>query len=119
VSFAPHAQRNFDVHVSHVAARNCQQGVIQSVDESLDPSQRGAFTNTTLSDVSVVGGHGAQMPVSGRPGLWAVGSSARAFATDRGASWSVMVTRPSCRGSFGHSPDAINVGGDERPPLCT
>jgi hypothetical protein len=119
VSFAPHAQRNFDVHVSHVAARNCQQGVIQSVDESLDPSQRGAFTNTTLSDVAVVGGHGAQMPVSGRPGLWAVGSSARAFATDRGASWSVMVTRPSCRGSFGHSPDAINVGGDERAPLCT
>lgn len=118
VSFAPHAQQNSDVHVSNVIARRCNQGVIESLDENLAPSQRGAFTNSSISDVQVVGGIGAQVPVAGHPGFWFIGRSTQAFARDAGATWSVVISRPTCSGAFAQGPNPINMDGTTGRPTC-
>ena len=118
VSFSPHAQRNSDVHVSNVIARNCHQGVIQSADESLPSDARGRFDTSTMSGVLVVGGPGAQIPVPGRLGLWTSGTSTQAFARDAGADWSVRATRLSCRGSFTEASDKILLDGSTQRIVC-
>ena len=108
VSIEPHAQRNSDVHVSRVTARDCYQGVLESLDES-----------STLSDVQVIGGPGAQVPVSGHPGAWTVGPSLQAYARDSRAGWSVRVARMTCRGKFAAAPSPFDAGGVFRRPVCT
>ena len=82
VAFEPHAQRNRDVHVFDVVARSCQQGVIESKDESLPGDQRGAFTDSSVSGIRVVAGTSAQLPASGDAGTWPVGRSLQPFARD-------------------------------------
>ncbi len=66
VAFVPHAQTNTDVHVSHVQSVGCFAGVLESFDETNKQSP-GKFVDTTISDVTVVGGDHAQdsIPKSG------------------------------------------------------
>ena len=46
VSFAPHFQDNFDVHVSNVQAMACYQGIVESIDEGIPVARRGSFVRT-------------------------------------------------------------------------
>ena len=85
VSFAPHAQKNYDVHVQSVVARGCSQGVIESDDEKLGKAKRGGFFDSTISGVTVISGDAAQNPAQqggGSAGAWLPGRSAAAFARD-------------------------------------
>ncbi|HVT76310.1 MAG TPA: glycosyl hydrolase family 28-related protein [Acidimicrobiales bacterium] len=121
VAFAPHEQDNTDVHVTGVTAIGCYQGVIESVDESAPAERRGAFTNSTLDNVSVVSGSGAQLPVQNGNGTWTVSSSYQALARDRTESWAVVYTAGTyaCTGPFTVSPDRIETTAGEVRPTCS
>jgi hypothetical protein len=118
VAFSPHAQRNRDVHVIDVVARSCQQGVIESKDESLPGNQRGVFTNSSVSSVQVIGGRAAQLPDSGDSGKWKTGRSVQPFARDAHTAWIVAYTEVRCQGDFGKRSNAIDIDGSFRVPSC-
>jgi hypothetical protein len=118
VAFAPHAQRNRDVHVFDVLARSCQQGVIESKDESLPSGQRGEFTNSSVSSIRVIAGDGAQLPVPGDTGTWRTGRSHQPFARDRSTAWIVAYTDVHCQGRFTKPSDAIALDGTFSVPTC-
>ena len=118
VAFAPHAQRNRDVHVFDVLSRSCQQGVIESKDESLPSDQRGDFTDTSVSSIRVIAGQAAQLPVSGDSGIWRTGLSLQPFARDSGTAWIVAYTDVRCAGQFTENSDPIDVDGSLTVPTC-
>lgn len=122
VSFAPHAQKNRDVDVRGVVARHCAHGVIESLAENLGPKRRGAFTDSSISDVTVIGGPGAQIPArsgGGSLGAWKLGTSVQAVARDQAATWQVAYTEIRCRGSFSEPPAEILVDGRMQAPTCS
>src|SRR6201999_2123878 len=82
VVFAPNAQKNRDVHVYDAVAKSCQQGVIESKDDSLPTNRRGTFADSSVSSVDVVAGSRAQLPGSSDGGTWRIGSSFQPFARD-------------------------------------
>jgi pectate lyase-like protein len=120
VSFSPHSQFNYDVHVTNVQALGCAQGVVESIDENskLPP---GAFVNSTIANVSVTAGAHAQNGSSPN-GLWTVGTSDRAFAKDksRQAAWSVVYSTGtySCRGTFVSVSNLISTPNGLVAPVC-
>jgi hypothetical protein len=122
VSFAPHAQTNHAVHISHVQAAGCAQGVVESVDESnnLPP---GSFLESTITDVVVTAGAKAQLGVTASNGMWTVGQSDRAFAKDKSyqASWSVVYGSGAygCSGSFSSLSDPIMTPTGLSKPVCS
>jgi len=122
VSFAPHAQNNYDVHVTHVQAAGCAQGVVESVDgtNTLPP---GAFFNSTISDVTVGAGTKAQVGVPNTNGLWTISQSDRAFAKDKAlqALWSVVYTAGTyrCSGTFSSPSDPVMTTAGRMLPVCT
>jgi hypothetical protein len=118
VVFAPHAQRNRDVHVFDVLARSCQQGVLESKDESLPSDQRGDFTDTSVSSIQVIAGQAAQLPVSGDDGTWQTGQSLQPFARDSGIAWIVAYTDASCAGQFAQKSNPIDIDGAFTVPTC-
>ena len=118
VAFEPHAQRNRDVHVFDVVARSCQQGVIESKDESLPSDERGNFTDSSVSGVRVIAGMGAQLPASGVAGTWPVGRSLQPFARDQGTAWIVAYTNVRCAGQFTKRSDPIDINGAFAVPAC-
>jgi len=118
VAFTPHAQRNRDVHVFDVLARSCQQGVIESKDESLPSDERGDFANTSVSSIRVVAGPTAQLSGSGDAGTWQTGRSLQAFARDSGTAWIVAYTKVQCAGNFAEKSDAIDIDGSFTVPKC-
>ncbi len=120
VSFAPHGQKNYDVHVTHVVARGCHQGVIESIDESLGAAVRGGFWNSTISMVTVVDGPAAQDPVQlgGSAGAWKIGPSVQSFARDAKATWAVVYSNLSCRGPFASPASPIMAGATRQIPSC-
>jgi hypothetical protein len=118
VAFAPHEQRNRDVHISDVVSRSCQQGVIESKDESLPSDRRGDFTDTSVSSIRVIAGPTAQLPVSGDSGTWGTGPSLQPFARDSGTAWIVAYTNASCAGQFTKRSDPIDIDGSFTVPTC-
>jgi hypothetical protein len=121
VAFAPHAQRNFDVHVRHVVARGCSQGVIESDDEKLGKARRGSFSASTIGDVTVVAGTNAQNPArkgGGSKGGWARGPSTSAYARDETAKWLVAYSDVRCTGAFTRKSDRLMLDGSMRGPIC-
>jgi hypothetical protein len=120
VSFSPHAQKNFEVHVSHVVARSCHQGVVESADENLSAAERGGFWDSTISDVSVIAGNQAQDPLQngGSAGTWKIGPSVQSFARDTKANWFVTYSNLSCKGSFSEGSNSITVGASKQTPAC-
>lgn len=121
VSFAPHAQDNYDVAVRGVVARGCSQGVIESDDEKLGKAIRGGFFDSTISDVTVTSGTAAQNPAKaggGSKGAWALGPSQSAFARDETAKWSVAYSNAHCSGSFAQRSDRITLDGAVQAPSC-
>ena len=119
VAFEPHAQRNRDVHVFDVVARSCQQGVLESKDESLPSDQRGDFTDSSVSGVRVVAGTSAQLPATGVAGTWPVGRSRQPFARDQGTAWIVAYTDVRCVGRFTKRSDPIDIDGSFVVPTCS
>lgn len=119
VSFTPHAQQNFDVHVTSVRAVSCSEGVVESISPtgSLPP---GAFTGSTISGVTVTAGGQAQNGVPGSTGYWTVGESLKAFAKDQAAHapWSVRYGPFSCSGSFQQLPDRVMTASGLTQPVC-
>jgi hypothetical protein len=118
VAFAPHAQRNRDVHVFDVLARSCQQGVLESKDESLPSDQRGEFADSSVSSIRVIAGSVAQLPVSGDAGTWQTGPSYQPFARDPFTTWTVAYTDVHCAGQFTKQSDPIDVDGTFTVPIC-
>jgi hypothetical protein len=118
VAFEPHAQRNRDVHVFDVLARSCQQGVIESNDESLSSAERGAFANSSVTRIRVVAGTAAQLPASGDAGTWRVGRSLQPFLRDTGPGWTVAYTNVRCTGQFAQQSDPIDIDGAFTVPSC-
>ncbi len=118
VAFAPHEQRNRDVHVFDVVARSCQQGVIESKDESLRSNRRGAFTNSSVSSIRVIAGQAAQLPGAGDSGTWRTGRSLQPFARDSGTAWIVAYTNVRCTGRFTKESDPIDIDGSFTVPTC-
>ncbi|MGI8777768.1 MAG: hypothetical protein ACR2LJ_10405 [Acidimicrobiales bacterium] len=122
VSFTPHAQNNYDVHVTHVQAVGCAQGVLESVDgtNTLPP---GAFINSTISDVTVTAGTRAQVGLVGTGGMWTSSQSDRAFAKDKAlqALWSVVYNAGTyrCSGSFSSPSDPVMTTAGRLLPVCT
>ena len=109
VSFVPHAQTNYDVHVSHVQSVGCFAGVLESFDESNKQSP-GKFVDSTISDVSVVGTDHAQDSIPNSGGLWKDGPSQKAFAKDGQTRqlWSVTYSGAvTCSGSFSTTSDRV------------
>ncbi len=121
VSFSPHAQTNVGVRVSKVRATACYQGVVEAVDQGLPTAARGAFLNSTVSDVIVTGGSGAQVPVLGSEGRWVKGPSSQAFGRDSVGSWAVTYAAAGvrCRGSFQWPSDPISTTAGMIQPVCT
>ena len=119
VAFAPHAQRNRDVHVFDVLARSCQQGVIESKDESLPGDRRGQFTDSSVTSIRVVAGPAAQLEASGDAGTWKTGPSLQPFARDPRTAWVVAYTDVHCEGQFTKRSDPIAVDGAFTVPRCT
>jgi hypothetical protein len=116
VSFAPHGQKNYDVHIKNVTARGCHQGVIESLDEDLGAAQRGGFWDSTLANIEVIGTPSAQNPVAGRKGVWENSPSQKAYARDKKVEWSVLYDDARCGGDFLSESDPIDLGGRfERP----
>jgi len=97
LSFAPHDQNNYDVHVTGVVARSCYQGIIESADKSLSIDHRGSFSNSTVDGATAVGGELAQRPDSTFG--WTTGLSRQAYAKDNTA-WNVIYSDISCSGTF-------------------
>ncbi|HVT75745.1 MAG TPA: glycosyl hydrolase family 28-related protein [Acidimicrobiales bacterium] len=120
VSFSPHSQFNYDVNVTNVRAVNCAQGVVESIDET-NKWPAGAFVNSTIANVSVTGGAGAQLGTNPN-GPWTVGTSQKAFAKDksRKATWSVAYAAGtfSCRGTFQSTSDLIKISNGLVAPVC-
>jgi hypothetical protein len=110
VIFAPHAQWNYDVHVTHVQSNGCGQGVEESIDDT-NKFAPGGFVGSTVADVQVIAGTRAQIGVPGTIGAWTVGPSDRAFAKDSYASggWAVVYTVNSftCSGKFAAKPNPV------------
>ncbi len=121
VSFAPHEQDNTGVAVSNVTATGCFQGVIESVDEGAPIAKRGSFLNSTLTNVTVVGGTGAQLAVPNSNGKWTSGTASQAFARDRKDPWAVVYTAGTyaCSGAFTLAPDLIQTTAGEVRAVCT
>ncbi|MDQ1415557.1 MAG: hypothetical protein QOF81_1170 [Acidimicrobiaceae bacterium] len=119
VSFAPHAQNNYDVHVSKVQAMSCAAGVIESFDESNKQSP-GKFADSTITDVTVTSGNQAQDSLKQSSGLWAVDISETAFAKDSQTRslWSVVYGDHSCSGSFTKPSDEIMTAQGLERPKC-
>lgn len=121
VAFAPHAQTNHDVHVTHVQAVSCAQGIIESRDETNKFSD-GAFLESTISDVVVTSGTNAQNSTQKTHGLWTVGESDRAFAKDSKtrSSWSVVYPAGTfrCTGTFRSASDPIMTTDGLQRPKC-
>jgi hypothetical protein len=121
VAFAPHAQTNHDVHVTHVQASGCAQGVLESRDET-NKSGEGSFQATTIADVTVTGGDRAQDSRQGTHGLWTVAESEMAFAKDSKtrSSWSVVYTSGTfhCTGAFKRNSDQIMTTDGLQRPKC-
>ena len=120
VSFAPHEQDNSDVTVSNVTATACYQGVIESIDAGSPAARRGSFRNSTLTDVTVTGGTGAQVPVQNSNGKWTADTAFQAFARDRKDSWAVVYSAGTytCSGAFTIAPDRIQTTAGEVRPAC-
>jgi Pectate lyase superfamily protein len=120
VSFSPHGQNNYDVHVSNVVALSCHQGVVEAADESLSGAKRGAFFDSTISDVEVIAGSEAQDPAPGgaSAGAWVVGPSLQSVARDPKATWAVTYRDVSCRGQFAMAANPITIGGTVQTPTC-
>ncbi len=121
VVFAPHAQANFDVHVSKVQAVGCSAGVLESFDET-NAQTPGRFENSTITDVTVTGNGRAQNSTPQSKGLWVVGTSEKAFAKDATTrkSWSVLYKgRIRCTGTFLGTPDQIMTERGLKAPACS
>ena len=121
VSFVPHAQTNFDVHVAGVQAVGCSAGVLESYDESNRESP-GKFEDSTISDVTVIGTNRAQNSITKSSGLWRVGTSEKAFAKDSATRrlWSVVYENAvSCTGTFSDESDQIMTTHGLERPKCT
>jgi hypothetical protein len=122
VSFAPHAQNNYNVHITGVQSVGCGQGVMESVDETntLPP---GAFFGSTIGDVTVTAGMNAQLGLPGTDGLWTIGQSGRGFSKDTPdtALWSVVYTAGtySCSGIFSSESDLIMTTAGRLTAVCT
>jgi len=116
VSFAPHDQNNYDVRVTNVMARNCYQGIIESIDESLSIEHRGGFYNSTVDGAMSIGGEGAQRPdsVDG----WASGLSRQAYAKDRRV-WNVVYSNVACSGTFERRSSRLMFPAGLIQPLCS
>jgi hypothetical protein len=110
VIFAPHAQWNYDVHVTHVQSNDCGQGVEESIDDT-NKFPPGGFVNSTVADVQVTAGTHAQLGSPGTNGVWTIGPSDRAFAKDSYASggWAVVYTANTfgCAGKFTSKPNPV------------
>lgn len=121
VSFAPHFQANYDVHVRNVRATACYQGIVEAVDRGIPVDRRGGFLNSTVSGVTVKGGTGAQVPVLDSSGLWTSGTSSQAFGRDSQDSWAVTYTAGGvvCGGAFRWPSDPIRTTTGFIQPACT
>ncbi|MDQ1357468.1 MAG: hypothetical protein QOG44_1841 [Acidimicrobiaceae bacterium] len=121
VSFAPHFQVNYDVHVSNVEATACYQGVMESIDGGIPVAQRGSFVRSSISAVTVTGGADAEVPTPGQNGLWTIGPSSQAFGRDSEASWAVTYAASgvACGGTFQWPSDPIQTTEGVTQPVCT
>jgi hypothetical protein len=120
VAFAPHFQTNIDVHVSHVQASSCYQGVVEAIDEGIPADRRGSFINSTISNVTVLGGTHAQDPNLDQKGLWSSGASFQAFGRESQDSWAVTYSAStvSCNGMFLWPSDALKTTVGVVQPAC-
>ena len=120
VAFSPHFQNNYDVHVTGVRAKSCNQGIVEAVDKEIDPVRRGAFLQSTVAGVSVTGGPGAQIPTPDGSGRWKSGTSSQAFGRDA-APWAVTYARAdlTCGGSFLWPSDPILTAEGWFQPACS
>lgn len=122
VVFAPHSQTNHDVHVTHVQAVGCADGVLESRDET-NKSTEGSFQGSTIADVTVSSGRRAQDSRQGTHGLWTIGLSEKAFAKDAKTRslWSVVYTAGTfhCTGSFMTRSDEVMTTAGLQRPTCT
>jgi len=109
------------VHVTRVQAVGCGNGVIESFDES-NTEADGSFVDSTITDVTVSGGHQAQLGRPGTDGMWTVGTSQRAFSKDvpTRTRWSVVYDGGTyaCRGPFRSAPDRIRTSSGFALPVC-
>ena len=121
VAFAPHFQTNVDVHVTHVQASSCYQGVTEAIDEGIPADRRGSFINSTISDVTVTGGTHAQDPSLVQKGLWIVGTSFQAFGRESQDTWAVTYTAGSvsCSGGFLWPSDPLSTTLGVVQPACS
>lgn len=121
VAFVPHAQANFDVHVSKVQAVGCSAGVLESFDET-NAQTPGRFENSTITDITVTGNGRAQNSKRVSKGLWVVDTSEKAFAKDATTrkSWSVLYKGGiRCTGTFLEAPDQIMTERGLEAPACS
>jgi hypothetical protein len=121
VAFVPHAQSNADVHVKDVVARGCADAVLESFDEKTKQAP-GKFTDSTISNVTVVSTNGAQDSKRNSDGLWAIDTSEKAFAKDGPTRrlWSVTYTGDfSCSGTFKSASDPVMTPQGFVRPKCT
>ena len=122
VIFAPHAQNNYDVHVTNVRSIGCGQGVLESADET-NSFAPGAFFQSTIAGVVVISGSNAQLGKSGTNGLWTLGQSGAAFAKDVStqARWSVVYAAGtySCSGLTSAQSSVIMTTVGFVRPVCS
>lgn len=108
VSFSPHLQDNYDVHVTNVKSTNCAQAVVLS--RSPFNRMEGSFHNSTIANIKVVGGNGAQLGTqgAGEAGYWSIGVSLTPFKRDPRTPWDVIYSGLiDCSGTFQQASDLI------------
>ena len=122
VIFAPHAQNNYDVHVTNVQSAGCGQGCWSLPTRRATPAP-GAFFQSSIAGVVVTSGSAAQVGSPGTNGVWTVGQSGAAFAKDVAtqASWSVVYAAGTyrCSGSFSAQPSLIMTTVGLVQPTCS
>jgi len=119
VSFTPHTQDNYDVHVTNVVSTSCAEAVVES--KSTFDHQDGSFNNSTLANVNVIGGDKAQLGTSGAiVGYWTIGKSLKPFTREAGLVWAVTYSGTiACSGSFQQLSDIINTSNGTIRPNCS
>ncbi|MGZ4430461.1 MAG: glycosyl hydrolase family 28-related protein [Gaiellales bacterium] len=94
VSFSPHDQNNYNIHVTNIHAVSCAEGV--RLGGATGTGSGGTFVNSSVVGGTVVGGLGAQIPSPTAD--WMVGAAQFCVSDSSGSAYDVAISGLTCTG---------------------